>query len=46
MFLSLNFYSSMGNSLTVLDLSANLLDEIPFASFKTLKLLEWLNLSK
>ena len=45
-FLFLYFYSSMSNSLTMLDLSGNFLDEIPFAAFKTLKLVEWLNLSK
>lgn len=38
--------SSMANSLTVLDLSANFLDEIPFTAFKTLKVLEWLNLGR
>lgn len=36
----------MGDSLTVLDLSANFLDEIPLTAFKALKILEWLNLSK
>lgn len=36
----------MGNSLTVLDLSVNLLDEIPFVAFKALKVLEWLNLNR
>lgn len=34
----------MGNSLTVLDISMNYLDEIPFHSLKYLKSLEWLNL--
>ncbi len=34
----------MGNSLTVLDISMNYLEEIPFHSFKNLKALEWLNL--
>ncbi|ODM93457.1 Leucine-rich repeat-containing G-protein coupled receptor 5 [Orchesella cincta] len=44
-FISEYAFSSMGNSLTVLDLSANFLDEIPFTAFKALKILEWLNLS-
>ncbi|CAG7730685.1 unnamed protein product [Allacma fusca] len=44
-FISEYAFSSMSNSLSMLDLSGNFLDEIPFAAFKTLKLLEWLNLS-
>jgi hypothetical protein len=36
----------MSSSLTMLDLSANFLDEVPLNAFKTLKALEWLNLSK
>lgn len=43
---STSFYSSMSNTLTILDLSGNFLDEIPFPAFKSLKVLEWLNLSK
>lgn len=45
-FISEYAFSSMGNSLTVLDLSMNFLDEIPLAAFKNLKVLEWLNLNK
>lgn len=45
-FISEYAFSSMGNSLTVMDMSVNYLDEIPFPAFKSLKVLEWLNLNK
>lgn len=45
-FISEYAFSSMGNSLTVLDISMNFLDEIPLMAFKNLKVLEWLNLNK